>query len=481
MYQTILYKYSNKDDTKKMNKTVFSKLEDTGSIFIFFKNEYNNNQNIRTNLFDIINLFLKLEFKFVNAIVYPDKTSENYFLRNNSNYLLWFVKDDKKMFFNKDEIREKHIWKDVEWGKRERNYNSKGKDPGNIWIPTIDNGKGVIIEHLIMNIEDVVNRCIVSTHKKGFKVFIKIPNIDRNKIKCKDDLVFKVYKNEKTNEKIKEKIYKESRKLKNKEIACNGDIYFSSSEKMSHLEDGSIDLMVTSPPYWDLKNYFKKGQIGQESYLEYLDRINDVWKETFRVLKNNSSAWININIRTKAKTPILIPNDIINQCKKIGFTLKDIIIWHKSSGIPTHKNNIVDRYEFFLWFVKGKQCKINKIEIRDYKNDNLNQGLFWNINRKAGSIGKNYVHPAIYPDKLIDRIISLCSNDQDIILDPFMGSGTTMINAVNNNRNCIGYEYNENFLDLIKYRIKKDLNNKHANIKFYKKNKKNNNEIFRNN
>ena len=68
---------------------------------------------------------------------------------------------------------------------------------------------------------------------------------------------------------------------------------------MLNLKDGSIDLMVTSQPYWDLKNYFKKGQIGQESYSEYLERMGKVWEETFRVLDLNGSMWININTRTK--------------------------------------------------------------------------------------------------------------------------------------------------------------------------------------
>ena len=165
---------------------------------------------------------------------------------------------------------------------------------------------------------------------------------------------------------------------------------------------------------------------------------------------------MNINTRTKNKKP-LIPQDIINQCRDIGFRLKDIIIWHKSSGIPTHKNNIVDRYEYFLWFIKNDKfsCNIDYLSsINDYKNTNLKGSLLWNINRKAGSIGKDFIHPAIYPIKLIERIIMLCSSKGQLVLDPFLGSGTSLIASENTKRSFIGYEYNEEFESLIRHRLK---------------------------
>lgn len=481
MYQTILYNYSTKEEIKSYFNPTHSKLLDTGSIFLFFENKYNEKGFIKENLFEIISLFCELKYNYINTIVYPVKSKTDDLIKNNVAYILWFVKDYKNMFFNKDIIREKHIWKDVEWGKREKNYNPKGKDPGNVWIPTQDNGKGEITEHLIMNIEGVINRCINSTCKKNDKILIKIPNINESDIIYKENVIF-----EKCNYKIKtfnrdvehRKVINE--KITNEEkLECNGNIYFSSSEKMFQLKEDNIDLMITSPPYWDLKNYFKKGQIGQESYDQYLSRINEVWKETYRVLKDNGNMWININIRTKNKKPILIPNDIIMQCKKLGFSLKDIIIWHKSSGIPTHKKNVVDRFEYFLWFVKSHNFKLNDISINDYKNIEINQGLIWNINRKAGSVGKNYIHPAIYPDKLIDRIIKLCSDEGDTILDPFLGSGTTLICALNNKRNCIGYEFNEEFLDLIKHRINKDLKINRCNIKYHTDKIANGVDVFR--
>lgn len=217
--------------------------------------------------------------------------------------------------------------------------------------------------------------------------------------------------------------------------------------------------MVTSPPYWNLKDYFKKGEIGQENYSQYLARINNVWKETYRVLKNDGNMFININIRVKAKQPILIPLDIIKQCKKIGFRLVDIVVWHKSSGIPTHNKNIVNRHEYVLWFAKSKDYKCNDYfidKIEDYTRKELNYGLLWNLNRKAGSVGSNFIHPAIYPLSLTDRIIKLVTAEGDSVLDPFLGSGTTLISALRLGRNSMNYEYNENFDKLIKYRLAKE-------------------------
>ncbi len=483
MYQTILYKYSSKEEIDNLYERIFSRLEDTGSLFVFFENSYSENWFMKESIFDVVDIFMNLKFEYINIITYPIKTASKETMKRNVGYIVWFVKDSWKMEFNKDSIREKHIRKDVERGKREKNYNPKWKDPGNVWIPTTDNGSGKITEHLVLSTEEIVNRCISMSYKNNGKIFIDIPNINKSKLAYNKDSVFAKSKRSQWSIKdlIKEPlIFKEEISNPNKTWSYIWDIYFSSSEKMTQLKDNSIDLMVTSPPYRDLKNYFKKGQIGQEDYNEYLSRINKVRMETYRVLKANSSMRININIRVKDKKPILIPRDIINQCKKVWFHLRDIVIWHKSSGIPTHKNNIVDRYEFFLWFVKGDHTKTNIVKINDYKNEYINQGLIRNINRKAGSVGKNYVHPAIYPDQLVDRVIQLCSNPWDTVLDPFLGSGTTTISALNNDRNCIGYEFNEDFLGLIKHRIEKDLKVDPSNIKYHFSNSINSLEVYRN-
>lgn len=202
-------------------------------------------------------------------------------------------------------------------------------------------------------------------------------------------------------------------------------VVFGTSEKIASINDGDATTVVTSPPFWDLKDYFKEGQIGQEPYNEYLCRMKNVWKECYRILEKNGSLWININIRVKGEKVILIPNDIVRTCKELGFFYRGILIWHKSSGIPTSDKNIVDRHEYVLLFTKSESFSVKTYVFKDYsdyKNDKINGGAFWNINRKAGSVGKKYMHLAIYPNELVERIISISSDEASLVFDPFLGS-----------------------------------------------------------
>ena len=225
---------------------------------------------------------------------------------------------------------------------------------------------------------------------------------------------------------------------------------------MEEIADGSVQLAVTSPPYWNLKDYFKPGQIGQESYPDYLRRIRAVWAQCYRKLESSGSLWININIRVQAGKVITIPHDFVEMCREIGFFYKGIVIWHKSSGIPTGEKNVVDHHEYVLVFSKSEAFSVDRgvfAQFGDYKNELMNGGAFWNINRKAGSVGKKYIHPAIYPTELVSRIIRATTSPGGLVLDPFLGSGTTLIAAEQCGRACAGYEYNEGFEELMRSRF----------------------------
>ncbi|MGP1544533.1 MAG: DNA-methyltransferase, partial [Candidatus Fimenecus sp.] len=240
------------------------------------------------------------------------------------------------------------------------------------------------------------------------------------------------------------------------------------SEDMCDIENESVKLVVTSPPYWNLKDYFKIGQIGQESYATYLKRMKTVWSECYKKLSPEGSLWININIRVRDGKVIMIPHDFVKICQEIGYFYKGIIIWHKSSGIPTGDKNIVDRHEYVLIFTKSEGFAVDKnafSSFSDYKNDKMNGRAFWNINRKAGSVGKKYIHPAIFPNDLVERIIKISTSQVDILVDPFLGSGTSLIAANINNRSFIGYEYNECFKKLMQSRFEAELPN--AEVVYY--------------
>lgn len=440
-YQTILTQV-DEDFTPAKLDCLVALLGNSSNLFLILTQQHDEKGFVKSTLFDLLEIVKSSGLFLVNTIVVPMPVSKETF-SDNVLYIVWCCINQASYYFNKDAIREKHIWKDVEWGKRAKNYNPKGKDPGNVWIPTDDDGFGNITRHKMLSLQQVIDRCLAATTKSGDKILI--------------DIRVGFPEKESTNSSeigLENKI--DTIREKNITQSVESSIFFSSSEQMTPLERETVDLVVTSPPYWDLKDYRKNSQIGQESYSSYLQRMQSVLSECYRVLKSTGNIWINVNVRIKNGKPILIPKDIIDICKSIDLHLKDIIIWHKSSGIPTSSKKLADHFEYFLWFTKSDGYYFNPSfikEIVDYKNEAINHGFFWNINRKAGSVGKDFVHPAIYPIELVERVINLCSPNYGTILDPFLGSGTTVLAAMRTGRNSIGFEINEEYSELIKYRI----------------------------
>lgn len=482
MLKTVIIKNKYESTIEKLKET-YEKIDESGNVFILFKNEYNQNKNIEYSFLDIIGESIKIGYSYINTIVAPHEEDICGDI-DNVIYVIWICKNYSKMFFDKDKIREEHIWKDVEWGKRAKNYNPKGKDPGNVWIPTEDNGKGKITKHIYLSIEDIIERIVSATTDNTMSDTVKIysnKDINLEKIKNKTNCIVEIAyeKNEEEKENIISSVNKchdNPTEIKKQLKETDATVIFATSEKMEEIENESLDLIVTSPPYWNLKDYFKEGQIGQEPYEEYLFRMNKVWKECYNKLKNTGSLWININIRRRNNKPILLPKDFITQCKTIGYHFKGILIWHKSSGIPTHAKNIVDRHEYVLIFSKDVNFSLNKEKLNkysDYKNTKINGKMFWNINRKAGSVGKNFIHPAIYPNDLVRRIIEVATDNNDYVMDPFLGSGTSLIPSLQLNRNFIGYEYNDGFRELMEHRFENEVSEYSEKIRFvYRKKSK---------
>jgi len=170
-YQSILIDLRNSDDNEitknlqDLKNNYLNCLEEDGTFWILtnFKREKNEMLPIP---FEICNKFTNNFLK--NIILVPDfnNISEGIFF-DNCTYLILFFSKNKKYYFNKDPIREKHIWKDVEWGKRKKNYHPLGKDPGNVWIKTEDDGKGKITNHILLPFEEVIGRIIKSSSKNN--------------------------------------------------------------------------------------------------------------------------------------------------------------------------------------------------------------------------------------------------------------------------------------------------------------------------
>lgn len=250
-------------------------------------------------------------------------------------------------------------------------------------------------------------------------------------------------------------------------------IIIGDSREMIEIEDESIGLIITSPPYWHIKDYGVPGQIGYGQTLhEYLKDLYRVWEECFRVLKPGRRLCINIgdqfarSILYGRYNIIPLHAEVIVQCEKIGFDYMGAIIWQKKTTMnttggavvmgsyPYPPNGMIEiDYEFILIFKKpGKMEKIpNDIkEISKLTKEEWKE--YFSGHWKFGG-EKQINHEAMFPEELPKRLIKMYSFIGDTVLDPFLGSGTTAKVALELKRNAIGYEINEDFVELIKKKL----------------------------
>jgi site-specific DNA-methyltransferase (adenine-specific) len=248
----------------------------------------------------------------------------------------------------------------------------------------------------------------------------------------------------------------------------NGD-----SRQMDKIDDNSVHLVITSPPYWQLKDYGSENQIGfNDSYENYINNLNLVWNECYRVLHNGCRLCVNIGDQFARAVyygrykVIPIREEIIKFCETIGFDYMGAIIWQKvttsnttGGGVqmgsyPYPRNGILKiDYEFILIFKKlGESPKptIEQKELSKMTSDEWNTFFagHWNF---TGVRQNNHI--AMYPEELPRRIIKMFSFVNEIVLDPFAGSGTTSLAAKNTERNSIGFEINPEFIPIIKEKI----------------------------
>jgi len=250
-------------------------------------------------------------------------------------------------------------------------------------------------------------------------------------------------------------------------------IIISDSRCMKEVQDESVHLIITSPPYWQLKDYGNRKQIGfNDSYEEYINNLNLVWNECHRVLHKGCRLCINIGDQFARSVyygrykVIPIRTEIIKFCESIGFDYMGAIIWQKVTtchttggatvmgSYPYPRNGILKLdYEFILIFKKyGNPPKISH-EIKEQSkltDEEWNQYFtgHWNFSGE-----KQDKHLAMFPEELPKRLIKMFSFVGETVLDPFLGSGTTLLAAKNLNRNSIGYEINEEFLPIIKEKL----------------------------
>jgi len=261
-------------------------------------------------------------------------------------------------------------------------------------------------------------------------------------------------------------------------LACEDALKF-----LSIIPDGLIDLIVTSPPYNIGKPYEKKMEFN-----DYLNWQFDVIQECYRVLKNGGSlCW---QVGNYVENGEVFPLDIFfyQLIKKLPeFKLRNRIVWFFEHGLHARKR-FSGRYETILWFTKGDSYTFNIDDVRipqKYPNKRHYKGprrglpssnplgknpgdlwrilcedwesLVWDIPNVKANHPEKTIHPAQFPIELAERLVLALSNEGDLVLDPFMGVGTTIIASIIHNRKAIGIDKDQNYVHIAYQRVKQAL------------------------
>ena len=285
---------------------------------------------------------------------------------------------------------------------------------------------------------------------------------------------------------------------------------------LTNIPDASVDMCVTSPPYYNLRDYKNSSQIGAENTVnDFVENLCKVFDEVKRILKPTGSCWVNIGDTYDKKRLLQVPSRFeIAMCDR-GWHLRNEIIWSKPNPQPiSSKDRFWGNHEKFFWFVKDVKkyyfsrdpILVPQAEIsirRMFSKNNMDKRKDFNASSKEGfaisssSQDKHYArmreemgidkefnyeeliksgkcpmrpefdtwdipsvtykgaHFAVYPPELIEKPILSCCPEQGIVIDPFMGSGTTGEVAKLNNRRYIGLELNTEYAILANERISK--------------------------
>lgn len=264
--------------------------------------------------------------------------------------------------------------------------------------------------------------------------------------------------------------------------------------RLRDIEAGSIQCIVTSPPYYGLRSYLpddheeKFLEVGIESNLqEYLENIVGVFREARKCLADNGVLWLNLGDSFRNKRLLGVPWRVAFALEDDGWIIRSEVIWHKNNPMP---ENVSDRptrsHEQVFLLTKRMKYKYNSNgfrepsvtpiprnswEERKKRGESMRRGSSPSKMRHSGGVGGNGVdrnarsvwsintepfpgsHFAVFPEEIARRCILLGSDEGDTVLDPFIGSGTTMLVSNNLGRSCVGIDINEEYAKIAKDRV----------------------------
>lgn len=245
-----------------------------------------------------------------------------------------------------------------------------------------------------------------------------------------------------------------------------------------------IQTTITSPPYFDMKDYGSENQVGfGQDYEEYLNDLQSIFRDVYKRTKIDGTLWIIIDSFKRNDQVITLPFDLSNKLKEVGWLLQDVLIWKKDKTVPWAKNGFIQRkFEYILLFSKSRKFKSNKDAVRVFDTSQLKRWWVkyperYNPKGKAldeiwefpiptqGSWGDQYIrHFCPLPKEMVATMIELSTNEGDVVLDPFAGSGTVLSQAASMKRKYLGFELNEEYIKMFKSYLEKTHS---ANLKEY--------------
>jgi DNA modification methylase len=240
-----------------------------------------------------------------------------------------------------------------------------------------------------------------------------------------------------------------------------------------------VATTITSPPYYDMKDYDSNNQVGYgQSYNDYLEDLKSIFEGVFQITKEDGTLWIIIDTFKRNNQVVTLPFDLSSRLKEIGWLLQDIIIWKKDKTVPWSTNGFMQRkFEYILFFSKSVNYKSNKDSVRVYDTSQLKKWWIkyperYNPKGKAldeiwefpipiqGSWGDEYIrHFCPLPQSMVATMIQISSDENDIVLDPFAGSGTVLSQSAYMKRNYLGFELNKSYITMFENYLKKTFDN----------------------